>query len=236
MKCWRINLHRNFSRYLDGELPREQVKRLENHLLDCSWCRAQLSRLRDGQRLVRQMPQPSIKNDPWNAIEKAIDAEPLKPAIAPARQDASKEGWRDLIFRPGPAIAFTGLLFLMVLIVAVSTRSTTGDLARYEFDLDPDSFQAVAISDIQNNTWPHVVTEGFVSEVRIDTDGDLTFKLVEDLKRPEPFIVCEIIPPIRLQPPVIGSRVRVYGVSRYDNQPGREWHEVHPVLNIEVVK
>lgn len=236
MKCWRINLHRNFSRYLDGELPSEQVARLESHLLDCGWCRARLSRLRDGQRLALQIPQPSLKTDQWNAIEKAIEAESLKPANPLAQQTPPKEDWRNLILRPGPAIAFTGLLFLLVLIVAVSTRSTSGDLARYEFDLDPDSFQAVTISDIQNNTRPHVVTEGFVSEVRIDTDGDLTFKLVEDLKRPEPFIVCEIIPPIRLQPPIIGSRVRVYGVSRYDNQPGREWHEVHPVLNIEVVK
>jgi hypothetical protein len=30
--------------------------------------------------------------------------------------------------------------------------------------------------------------------------------------------------------------VRVYGVSRYDAKVGHQWHEVHPVLNIEEVK
>lgn len=236
MKCWRINLHRNFSRYLDGELKPDEVKRLENHLLDCGWCRAQLSRLRDGQRLAQRMSRPALKNDPWNAIEKAISSEPQNtstPATAPIQLS---EGWRGLIYRPGPIIVLTALLFLSVLLIAVSTRSPIDKKTRYGENLDTADFQAVTISNIHNNTRPHVVTEGFVSEVRIDTDGDLTFRLVEDLKHPEPFVVCEIIPPIFLNPPAIGSRVRVYGVSRYDNQPGREWYEVHPVLNIETVK
>jgi hypothetical protein len=235
MKCWRINLHRNFSRYLDGELQLEEVKRLESHLLDCGWCRAQLSRMRDGQRLARQMPSPTLKNDPWTAIEKAISAESQNATVSAASAQL-QEGWRGLIYRPGPLIVMTALAFLTALVIAVSTRPPIDELAANKGDLDTASFQAVTIANIHNNTRPHVVTEGFVSEVRIDTDGDLIFRLVEDLQRPEPFVICEIIPPIRLSPPALGSRVRVYGVSRYDNQPGREWYEVHPVLNIELVK
>ncbi|MEK6406526.1 MAG: hypothetical protein AABN34_06145 [Acidobacteriota bacterium] len=34
----------------------------------------------------------------------------------------------------------------------------------------------------------------------------------------------------------VGSRVRVYGVSRYDSQDNHNWYEVHPVLNIELVR
>ena len=68
-----------------------------------------------------------------------------------------------------------------------------------------------------------------------EKDGDLKFKLVEDIAQPSPFIVCEIISPIKIDAPVVGSRVRVYGVSRYDAEVGREWYEVHPVLNIEAV-
>ena len=64
--------------------------------------------------------------------------------------------------------------------------------------------------------------------------GDLTFKLVDNLNAQDRFIVCEIIEPIRLQPPAVGSRVRVYGVSRYDGEHDHNWYEVHPVLNIEV--
>lgn len=33
-----------------------------------------------------------------------------------------------------------------------------------------------------------------------------------------------------------GSRVRVYGMARYDSQPGRGWHEVNPVMKIDVLK
>jgi len=89
---------------------------------------------------------------------------------------------------------------------------------------------------MEHTTKPHVVTEGYVSEVRInDEDGDLMFKLVDDLQRMDQFVVCEIIDPIRLEPPKVGSRVRVYGVSRYDNQENHNWYEVHPVLNIEEV-
>jgi hypothetical protein len=101
---------------------------------------------------------------------------------------------------------------------------------------DASGFRPVSISNIQNNTEPHVVAEGYVTEVRIDEeDGDLMFKLVEDVSQPQPFIVCEIISPINLAPPVVGSRVKVYGVSRYDDAEGRQWHEVHPVLALEKV-
>ena len=102
--------------------------------------------------------------------------------------------------------------------------------------MDWREFHPVSIRDIENNTRPHVVAEGYVSEMLIDDeDGDLRFKLVDSLGEQERFIVCEIIEPIRLAPPTIGSRVRVYGVSRYDGKQDHNWYEVHPVLNIEVV-
>jgi hypothetical protein len=102
--------------------------------------------------------------------------------------------------------------------------------------LDLREFHTVNIADIERNIKPHVVAEGYVSEVRVnDEDGDLSFKLVDELGRPGPFIICEIIDPIRLAPPSVGSRVRVYGVSRYDAQADHNWYEVHPVLNIELV-
>jgi hypothetical protein len=102
--------------------------------------------------------------------------------------------------------------------------------------LDLREFHTVNIGDIEQNMKPHVMAEGYVSEVRVnDEDGDLSFKLVDDLGQAGPFIVCEIIDPIRLAPPSVGSRVRVYGVSRYDGQADHNWYEVHPVLNIEVV-
>jgi hypothetical protein len=104
--------------------------------------------------------------------------------------------------------------------------------------VDYDEFQPVSISGMENNTKPHVVAEGYVSEIikNEEGDGDLTFKLAERPDQPSPFIVCEIIQPIHIAPPALGSRVRVYGVSRYDAGAGRNWYEVHPVLNIEAVR
>jgi hypothetical protein len=114
------------------------------------------------------------------------------------------------------------------------TQERNGSLVAESLDLS--EFQTVNIADIEQNQKPHVVAEGYVSEVRVnDEDGDLRFKLVDDLGHPGPFIVCEIIDPIRLKVPSVGSRVRVYGVSRYDGQADHNWYEVHPVLNIEVV-
>ena len=85
---------------------------------------------------------------------------------------------------------------------------------------------------------PHIVAEGYVSDVHVsdEGDGDLAFKLVEKMGESAPFIYCEIINPINIEPPTVGSHVRVYGVSRYDAEAGHNWYEVHPVLNIEAVR
>jgi hypothetical protein len=104
-------------------------------------------------------------------------------------------------------------------------------------DIDLGEFHPVKISDIERASMPHVVAEGFVSEVRAnDEDGDLCFRLVDDLGQSGPFLVCEIIDSIKMEPPMVGSRVRVYGVTRFDSKEDHRWYEVHPVLNIELVK
>lgn len=102
--------------------------------------------------------------------------------------------------------------------------------------MDGNEFHEVSIAAIDDRSEPHVVVEGYVAEVRFNSEeNDLSFKLVENLKQTGPFIVCEIIGPIKLSLPPVGSRVRVYGVSRYDGQPDHRWYEVHPVTKIEMV-
>lgn len=233
MRCWRIDIQQNFSRYLDGELDSQHTQRLEDHLLDCDRCRARVARLREGQRFARQIPQPAPRRDPWDEIENAIKDE-SRPFI-PVPELKEQSGSKLFVTRPGTLIVLTAIVFLIVLLGVVATPERNVAVYR-ELDLDPTKFEAVTIADLHTNTRPHVVTEGYVSEMRMDVDGDLTFRLVEDISRPEPFIVCEIVPPIALEPPVLGSRVKVYGVSRYDNQPGRDWYEVHPVLSIQTVQ
>jgi len=237
MRCWRVDLKRNFSRYLNGELAAREVERIENHLLDCGGCRTALARLRSGHRFAIQLPRATPQRDSWNAIEEALDAEHPRFRTAPSQ---ARDAWRGILIRPSVAIAaavviVVGLVVAFILVNRFSTNKGGENLIAGAFELR--DFHRVAIGDIERNTEPHVVAEGYVSEVKIDNeDGDLTFKLVDDIHKSGPFIVCEIINPQRLTLPTIGSRVRVYGVSRYDNQENHNWYEVHPVLNIEVVR
>ncbi len=233
MKCWRIDLRRTFSLYLNGELDAGAVKRVEDHLIDCGSCRTRLARIRNGHRLAQEMPRFTPQRDPWTAIEAAIEARPAPNARGGA-------GWRGLVFKPGFALAVIGVAALIAALLVASGRRSSGEGPAGQLiadALDLSEFHTVSIADIERNQKPHVMAEGYVSEVRVnDEDGDLSFKLVDDLSGSGPFIICEIIDPIKLAPPPVGSRVRVYGVSRYDGQADHNWYEVHPVLNIEVVR
>jgi hypothetical protein len=199
-----------------------------------------VSRLRSGQRFAAQLPRITPQRDIWNALEAAIDREGAAAAW-PVRTLSAAAGWRSLLLNPRFALAAIGGAFLLSVLFATFYRHSVQEqepsaLKSLEAG-DLREFHPVSIRDIESNTKPHVVAEGYVSEVRFDDkDGDLRFKLVDNLGEQERFIVCEIIDPIRLTPPTVGSRVRVYGVSRYDGEQDHNWYEVHPVLNIEVVR
>lgn len=236
MKCWRIHLRRRFSLYVNGELGPNGVKRVEDHLLDCGSCRMRVARLRNGHRLAQEMPRFTPRRDPWTAIQAAIETR--QPTSA--SDTRGRAAWRRVVLKPGFGMAVIGIVALIASVVVATARRSpveepAGQLIADALDLK--EFQSVNISDIHENQKPHVMAEGYVSEVRVnDEDGDLSFKLVDDLHRAGPFIICEIIDPIKLTAPSVGSRVRVYGVSRYDGQADHNWYEVHPVLNIEVVR
>jgi hypothetical protein len=240
MKCWRVNLRRDLMRYVTDELTPDRVRRIEDHLLDCGDCRDTVAHLRGGQRFAAQLPCITPQRDVWDAIEAAIDREEARPAY-PAQTTGSAARWRSRLLTPRFALAaIAGAVLLSVVLVTLHRRAAPeqepAGLKSFEA-ADWREFHPVHISDIESNTKPHVVAEGYVSEVRFDDkDGDLTFRLVDNLGEQERFIVCEIIDPIRLKPPAVGSRVRVYGVSRYDGEHDHNWYEVHPVLNIEVVR
>ncbi len=230
MRCLRFDLWKNFSAYLDNELGASKVGQLEDHLLDCNDCRARLAHLRDGQRFAVQLERRKPLGDHWETLAAALDKSPV-----PARRRIIQ--WRSYRLSPWFAVGALGIAVIVLSAVLVSKEPREFIATHVSGVVDKEEFHPVSISDIENNTRPHIVAEGYVSEVKLsdEEDGDLKFKLVEDIERPSPFIVCEIISPIKIDPPVVGSRVRVYGVSRYDAEAGREWYEVHPVLNIEAV-
>jgi len=239
-KCWRIHLRRDLMRYISEGLTPNRVRRIEDHLLDCGECRDTVARLRSGQRFAAQLPRITPQRDAWNAIEAAIDQMDA-PAARPAEPSANAARWRSRLFAPRFALAAVAGAILLAVVFVTLHRHAAPELEPSGLKsleaVDWDEFHPVHIRDIESNTKPHVVAEGYVSEVRVnDEDGDLSFRLVDNLGEQERFIVCEIIDPIRLKPPAVGSRVRVYGVSRYDGEHDHNWYEVHPVLNIEVVR
>jgi hypothetical protein len=235
MICWRIDLRHGFAAYLNDELQPDVVRRIEDHLLDCGYCRTRLAHLRNGHRFAQEIARFAPQRDQWSAIEAAIEAG--RPAL---NHPTVAAGWPGVVLTPNFALAVIGVLALTAALIIASYRGAPGEERAGTLiaeALDLSEFHSVNIADIEQNSKPHVVAEGYVSEVRInDEDGDLSFKLVDELGRPGPFIICEIIDPIKLTPPSVGSRVRVYGVSRYDGQADHNWYEVHPVLNIEVVR
>ena len=240
MKCWRTIKRRELARYVTDGLTAERMRRVENHLLDCGDCRAAVARLRGGQRFAAHLPRVSAQRDVWDAIEAAIDREDAR-AASPAPTASRLASWRAVLLSPRAAVAAGVAVILLSAAFITWHRLNAHEMEPVELKtfeaVDWDEFHPVSINDIERNTKPHVVAEGYVSEVRVnDEDGDLSFKLVDHLGEQQRFIVCEIIDPIRLKPPAVGSRVRVYGVSRYDGEHDHNWYEVHPVLNIEVVR
>jgi hypothetical protein len=240
MKCWRTIRRRDLTRYVTDDLTPERVRHMEDHLLDCGDCRDIVARLRGGERLASQLPRITPQRDIWGAIEAAIDQQDGR-ATRPARTIKAPIRWRGLLLNPRVALTAMALALLLSAVFVMRHRHAATEQEPAGLQtltaVDWDEFHPVSISDIESNTKPHVVAEGYVSEVRVnDEDGDLSFKLVDRLGEQERFIVCEIIDPIKLAPPAVGSRVRVYGVSRYDGERDHNWYEVHPVLNIEVVR
>jgi hypothetical protein len=243
MKCWRIDLQRKLVYYLSKELNNKDILKVETHLLDCGYCRSNLAKLHTGQAFIEQL-KPVPASDPWEQIEAAITKEPVK-------QDLNRAYFNKLFLKPNLKAAMWfvgGVLLSGALFTSVWNLKSNPHLEEPEIidqesfikyeepEFSSESFRLVAIDEMHTNTEPHIVTQGYVSEIKIDPDGDTTFKLVEKIGTSEPFIICEIIDPIKLPSPKIGSKVKVYGVSRYDEKVNHQWYEVHPVLNIELVK
>jgi hypothetical protein len=219
MKCLRIDVSRKLLPYLHGVLSAPEVKKIEQHLSRCSSCKAKANRLLEGDAFARLLPSITSTEDGWSKLEASLSKNPVPTKHVPS-----------FFLRACAAITILSITaFFGWRIGRLSAASP--------YNFESDEYRAVAIREMPSNTEPHVVTEGYISEVRFDhEDGDLLFKLVENLERPSPFVICEIIPPSNLNTPAVGKKVRVYGVSRYDAKEDHQWYEVHPVVAIETVK
>jgi len=220
MICYRIDLHRKFIHYMHGLLPPDQQKKLEDHLSKCAWCKKRIRQLQSLEGILVELPEQKPASDPWPNIEK--------------RLGLTVRFSRAAIWQKAAAVAAFALI--SGLIGAVIYGKLLGHENFWKASFRSDEFKPVSINRMAETTEPHVVTEGYVTEARIEEDdGDRVFKLVEHLNSSGPFVICEVIEPLDVPIPPIGSRVRVYGVSRFDAKSDHNWHEVHPVLNIEIL-
>jgi len=234
-------LRRKFVAFLDGELPPGEKERLEHHLAGCAECRSLLERIREGRRLVLEIDPLELRG-----VLRPPDYRALSESAGDVH--SGRRGWARLGRAWSSALTAPHLVRILVAIVILQTALLAVTNRRILFGarehppaeaagLDFGRFPVLAIPEFSSNTLPHIAAEGYVSEIRLDAEEKtLHFKLAETSREQEPFVVCEIINPARMPVPREGSRVRVYGVSRYDAQQGRQWHEINPVLNIDVLK
>jgi len=236
MICWRLDLKRELLPYVEGRLQALGVRRLEQHLLDCEPCRELTARLRTGHNLAQKLPRvsPAEQGEP-----KFGDLMRVHSRAAQRRQQrfASFRGWSDRLATPRVVVALALLVLLQAGLLVVSNRGVVfGERAwpsATPHDLDRSQFRKLSISELRSNSKPHVAIEGYVEDIHPDEEeGTVAFKLVEHPGASEPFVVCEIVSPIQMDAPRDGSRVRVYGVARYDAQSDRNWYEVNPVFEI----
>jgi Putative zinc-finger len=224
MSCLRIDLRQKITSYAHNELSGDSKKQLESHLEECPDCRLLLAKITDVDHVLINLKRFSAHADSWTSIQKGISQNPSVPRFSPLLKGAT-------------GAAATILLMFLVFIWG------RGAVVKQEAEIgfDPASYRSISLSQFPHTDEPHVATEGYVAQISYDDEedeeeGDMKFRLVDDLKRPNHFVVCEIIAPYKMQPPPAGSRVRVYGVSRYDGKAQHQWFEVHPVLNIEPIQ
>ncbi len=227
--------------YLEGVLPARKADRLERHLRECASCRVLLRRLQAGHRLAERLGGggPDVPDVPPDLKELLTDVE-----AGPRRRRRFAgiwESWLDLVTTRGAVQALAVIVVaLLVLLAVTNRRASPGGTALAGLRpgaLDVRDFLPLRIGELPTNTRPYVATEGIVRDVHVDAEEKtLHFKLAESTDAASPYILCEIMRRAEIPAPVEGSRIRVYGVARFDAQAGRSWHEVNPVLDIAVLK
>ncbi len=239
---WRcLFLRRKFVPYLEGAIPPRQAERLEQHLAGCRECEEFLQRLRAGHQAGRQFGRfgPEIGRRPPDFEEFREDiGAALNSRGVPARSGGN------ILHALTPSLAVRALVTLALVLSFLILHSNRITPSRADGTASMPSkareyrgFTPLRIADFSSNTRTRVVTEGFVGDVYFDQDEKtIHIKLVDVQRKEGPFVICEIPSPGGMTIPQEGSRVRVYGLARYDSQPGRGWNEVNPVMNIDVLK
>jgi len=239
---WRcFFLRRTFVLYLEGEVSSREAKRLEKHLVSCPECGELFARLRAGHqaalrfaRLSREIGRrPPEFGELWTKFR--------APLIRRGQRPGGVSGSLRGLSLPIAVRSFIILVTMVSALLIVTNRwipwRGDGRTVAAESAREFRDFIPLRIAEFPSKTSARVVTEGFVRGVYFDQEEKtIHIKLVEFKQKSEPFVICEVQSFGRMAIPQAGNHVRVYGVSRYDAQPGRGWNEVNPVTNIDILK
>lgn len=239
---WRCSRRRKgFVPYLEGGLPPRAAARLERHLAHCRQCGELLARLRAGHETGRQFGRMGREIG-----QRPPAFEELRARIGPARDERGRPARPAGVFvraltTPLAVRVLITLVLAQAILLVVTYRRTLwragGPAALALVSGQIQDFTPLSITGFSASTKSPVVTEGIVRDVYFDKEErTLHIKLVDVQQKSEPFVICEVRSPAGMAIPREGSRVRVYGMARYDPQPGRGWNEVNPVMTIAVLK
>jgi hypothetical protein len=241
MNCRRRLGRRKFLPFLEGVLPEGEARRLEAHLAGCASCRSALARVKAGHDAAERLASRGSETAPPSSSVEAILAGAASGSGANRRRAGRRLRWSLAFSTPRAVQILVAVVIVQAALLAYFGRDAIfnrrSESPSVRAGLDVSLFKTLDIADLPINTHPHVATEGYVRDVWMDAEEKtLHFKLAAIPEGPSPYVVCEILSQDRIAAPRAGSRVRVYGVARYDAQVGRQWHEVNPVLDIAVLK
>jgi hypothetical protein len=101
------------SAYYHDELPREQSRRVAEHLIRCLRCRAEFEEVRFGARLAAQLPLIPSPDSVWPEIEAALDGN-SRTVPVPSRPRVNS-----FLLQPRYAFASVALFGLVVALAAL---------------------------------------------------------------------------------------------------------------------
>jgi hypothetical protein len=229
-------LRRLFVPYLEGQVSPARAARLEKHLHGCRACSEFLGVLQAGHEAGRRFGLSGLETAPPPPEYEEIRARCVRPGV---RRAGSAPGILHPALWPRGIVAavVTGLALCLFAVVERHMPRRAGIVSAASRGRANREFTPLRIGDFSSSPGSPIVTEGFVNAVYFDEEENtLHIKLVEAPHAAGPFVICEMTKSRGLAVPAEGSRVRVYGMARFDAQPGRGWNEVNPVTNIDVLK
>lgn len=136
MNCQELSI--NLSRYLDGEMPPDELQRCQDHLGACQACLCELQSLQNVSKAMQCCCSEEVNLPTWDSVsERLTELEAVENQTAGSEtfvhdqlRSASRRGWLAPLFGVGMALAATlGLMLLSQVKPTVDPHSIAVDFS-----------------------------------------------------------------------------------------------------------